>query len=126
VEIIPLCENRKFISYNSLTVTEAEAAKEAGLRVILMEREGNEPLVEDIRSAFTIMKVFPTEVPEESASKKAKLEEKEEVADVEMKEEAESATEKPAEEQKVEVCMLLTNFFLTNEEMFWTSMGINP
>jgi len=52
---------------------EASAAREAGLPVILVEREGNEPIASELRKEFSAVSSFE-EVAFESASKKQKVE----------------------------------------------------
>ncbi|XP_059478256.1 enolase-phosphatase E1 [Neocloeon triangulifer] len=74
-------------------VKEAEAAKEAGLAVVLLEREGNSPLSDEDKTKYTVISSFKLEEPEEEEvpAKKPKLDE-----------EAVATEEKPTEEKEEE------------------------
>ncbi|KAF4519062.1 hypothetical protein B566_EDAN001652 [Ephemera danica] len=88
------------ITFFTDIITEAKAAKEAGLKVVILEREGNAPLVADDRAAFTVVATFLTKCDEDDQKcKKAKIEEepKEATKEVETTE-AEEKPEKPATE----------------------------
>jgi enolase-phosphatase E1 len=77
-------------------VKEADAAKEAGMPVVVVAREGNTPLTDDEKTKFTVVSTFEVE-EEEVPAKKQKLDEEaapveekpaaveEKSADVEMK-----------------------------------------
>lgn len=71
-------------------VKEADAAKEAGMPVFIVAREGNAPLTDDEKTKFQVLTTFEVEEEEEVPAKKQKLEEEtaaveEKPADVEMK-----------------------------------------
>jgi enolase-phosphatase E1 len=70
-------------------VKEADAAKEAGMPVVVMVREGNTPLTDEEKTKYNVLTTFEVE-EEEVPAKKQKLDEEavvpeEKSADVEMK-----------------------------------------
>lgn len=91
------------ITFFTDVVKEAEAAKEAGLKVVLVQRETTEDFPEEIKGKFEVIKTFAVE-DSASPSKKRKIEEEEKKVEAEeVKEDAKEVTppettEKPAEE----------------------------
>ncbi|XP_065339375.1 enolase-phosphatase E1 [Cloeon dipterum] len=83
-------------------VKEADAATEAGMPVILLEREGNAPLTEADKTKYTVISSFKIEVEEEEVpAKKQKLDVDAKPAEEEKKAEEETM-EVQLEEKKVE------------------------
>ncbi|KAK3922934.1 Enolase-phosphatase E1 [Frankliniella fusca] len=81
---------------------EASAAREAGLPVILVEREGNEPIASELRKEFSAVSSFQ-EVAFESASKKQRVETVNTEKSDETKSADESAMEVESADKPVEV-----------------------
>jgi len=75
-------------------VKEADAAKEAGMPVVVMAREGNAPLTEDDKAKFTVLTSFEVKETEE-----------EEVPAKKQKMDEEAKEDKPVEEKSTDVEM---------------------
>jgi enolase-phosphatase E1 len=73
-------------------VKEADAAKEAGMPVVVVAREGNTPLTDEEKTKFTVVTTFEVEEAEEVPAKKQKLDEEA----VAVEEKAAAVEEKPA------------------------------
>lgn len=71
-----------FYLFKLISLTEAVAADKAGLQTTLVIREGNAPLTDDEKKAFTTIESFKDLVFESSSKKKKICEEEQEVANV--------------------------------------------
>ncbi|KAK6635622.1 hypothetical protein RUM44_000876 [Polyplax serrata] len=93
------CSNILFLTDS---VKEAVAADKAGLQTTLVIREGNAPLTDDEKKAFTTIESFKDLVFESSSKKKKICEEEQEVANVENETEASKVKNGDGEKTEVE------------------------